>query len=82
MRPVPLVPTVQATMTLLLIARTARRLARPTLVVSSNVMIRSPIVLILMRMIVLVDSDKQWMHIFLLVQLEVMVRLQTGTLLW
>ena len=32
--------------------------------------------------IVIVQSDKQWMHILILVQLEVMVRLKTGTRLW
>jgi hypothetical protein len=29
--------------------------------------------------IVLVDSDKQWMHTLIMVQLEVTVRLKTGT---
>ena len=54
---------------------------------------RSPIVLILyglrlVGMLVIVESDKQWMHILhVLVILvptvvEVMVRLQTGTRLW
>ena len=74
-RPVPLIPTVQATTTLLLIARTARRLARPTLGVSSNVMIRSPIVLIFNTLPLvgilghLVESDKQWTHTQLKLQL-------------
>ncbi len=36
----------------------------------------------LVSMFVLVESEKQWMTILILVQLEVMVRLKTGTRLW